>query len=154
MSEQTTVQTLSIQNIVNRVVRTVLRTPGIDRLAGRRLVTIHVVGHKTGRQFDVPVAYTRDGDDLLVGTSFPWGRNLATGVPVELQLQGRRRTADVTVYTDRDDVVDLYRLMCRDNRQFAKFNEVRLQVGEPDVADIEKAWRGGARVFRLSLRER
>ncbi|WP_226995682.1 hypothetical protein [Gordonia phthalatica] len=44
-------QTLPVQGMVNRVVRTVLKAPGLRSLAGRRLVTIEVIGRKTGRRF-------------------------------------------------------------------------------------------------------
>ncbi len=66
-------QTLALQGLVNRVVRAVLRTPLVSRLAGRRLVTVYVVGRKSGRRYAVPVAYTRHEADLLIGTPFGWG---------------------------------------------------------------------------------
>ncbi|WP_226995681.1 hypothetical protein [Gordonia phthalatica] len=68
-------------------------------------------------------------------------------------LQGVRRAADVVVYSEREDVVALYRQICRENRQFATLNEVRLDDrGEPDPSDLEQAWQDGARVFRLTPR--
>jgi len=54
----------------------------LSRAAGRRLITLYVVGRKSGKRYSVPVAYTRDGDTLVVGTPFAWARNLRTGEPV------------------------------------------------------------------------
>ena len=143
-------RTLAFQGVANRVVRGVLRTPLLGRLAGSRLLTIYVVGRKTGRRFAVPVAYTRHEDHLLVGTPYPWARNLRTGEPVDIRLKGRRRTADVTVVTDEAGVVADYTVIARGNRQFAGFNNITLaDDGEPDAADVHRCWAAGARTVRL-----
>lgn len=146
-------QTLRMQRLVNRVVRTILRTPVLSRLAGRRLVVLEVVGRRSGRRFEVPVAYTRLGEVLLIGTPFAWGRNLRTGVPVTIRLRGRRRVADVEVLTGEDDVVAAYAVMARDNHQFAGFNRIGLdEHGEPVAEDLHHAWAAGARAIRLTPR--
>jgi deazaflavin-dependent oxidoreductase (nitroreductase family) len=143
-------RTLAFQGAANRVVRGVLRTPLLSRLAGARLITIYVVGRKTGRHFAVPVAYTRHNESLLVGTSFAWARNLRTGDPVDVRLKGRRRTADVTVVTDEAGVVADCAVIARGNRQFAGFNNITLdESGEPNTADLHRCWAAGARTLRL-----
>src|SRR5580704_9249051 len=101
-------QKLAAQGLANRVVRGMLRTPLLSRAAGSRLVTLYIVGRKSGRRYTIPVAYTRDKDDLLIGTPFGWGRNLSTGEAVAIRLKGRRRLADVEVYTDERAVTDAY----------------------------------------------
>ena len=146
-------QTLAMQGLANRVVRGLLRTPLLSRAVGGRLVTIYVVGRKSGRRYTVPVAYTRQGDDLLIGTPFGWGRNLRAGEPVQIRLKGRLRQADVQVYKDEADVTRAYAAMCRDNRQFAKFNKIGLDAsGNPEPGDLHLAWMAGARAFRLTPR--
>ena len=81
------------------------------------------------------------------------GRNLRTGVPVEVRYKGSRRTADVLVHTDEDSVVEDYAVMARDNHNFARFNKIGLgDGGVPDPADLRLAWAAGARSFRLTLR--
>jgi F420H(2)-dependent quinone reductase len=143
-------RTLAFQGAANRVVRGLLRTPLLARLAGARLMTIYVVGRKTGRHFAVPVAYTRHNEYLLVGTSFAWARNLRTGEPVDIRLKGRRRTSDVTVVTDEAGVVADYTVIARGNRQFAGFNNIALSdAGEPNPADVHRCWETGARTLRL-----
>lgn len=143
-------RTLAFQGVANRVVRGVLRTPLLSRLAGARLITIYVVGRKTGRHFAVPVAYTRHDEALLVGTSFAWARNLRTGDTVDVRLKGRRRTADVTVVTDEAGVVADYAIIARGNRQFAGFNNITLdESGEPNTADLHRCWAAHGRTLRL-----
>jgi hypothetical protein len=143
-------QTLVAQRTVNALIRALLRTPLLCRLADRRLLTVYLVGRKSGRRFAVPVAYTRHDGALLVGTPFGWGRNLRTGEPVEIRLHGRRISAAVTVVTDEAGVVEGYATMARDNHAFAGFNKIRIDdAGEPDPNDLYLAWAAGARVFRL-----
>jgi hypothetical protein len=78
-------QTLPFQRLANSVVRALLRAPLIGPAMGGRLVTLFLVGRRSGRHYDIPVAYTLDGQDLLIGTPFGWGRNLRTGEPADLR---------------------------------------------------------------------
>jgi deazaflavin-dependent oxidoreductase (nitroreductase family) len=142
---------LAVQGLVNRIVRGLLRAPLLCRLVGKRLITIYVVGRKSGRRYTVPVAYTRDHGALLVGTPFGWGRNLRTGEPVTIRVKGKRRSADVQVVTDEAAVVEAYAVMARDNHQFAKFNQIGFDPdGHPDPTDLHLAWAAGARAIRLT----
>lgn len=146
-------QTLTMQGLVNRINRGLLRTPLVSRLVGRWLLTVYVVGRKSGRRYAVPVVYTRYDGDLLVCTPFGWGRNLRSGEPVAIRLKGRRRLAGVQVLSEEDDVVDAYGAMARDNHGFAKFQGIGLDpAGNPVPADLHLAWAAGARAFRLTPR--
>jgi len=141
------------QGLANRVVRGLLRLPLVSRGIGSRLITVYVVGRKSGRRYTVPVAYTRHDGVLLVGTPFAWGRNLRTGEPVNIRLKGKLRPADVEVITDEAGVVENYAVIVRDNHNFAKFNQIGFdQDGNPKPADLRQAWAAGARVFRLTPR--
>ena len=152
-SPQPTAQTLAVQGFANTIVRGLLRTPGLSRIVGRRLVTVYVVGRKSGRHYAVPVAYTQKGDALLIGTPFPWGRNLRSGERVDIRLKGQRRPADVEVFTDEAGVAEQYTIMSIDNSQFARFNKIRIDPeGHVNAADLHAAWAGGARAFRLTPR--
>jgi deazaflavin-dependent oxidoreductase (nitroreductase family) len=135
------------------MIRGLLRLPLLSRVLGKRLVTLYVVGRKTGRHYAVPVAYTRVDEGLLVGSQFPWARNLRTGEPVDIRLAGRRRPADVRVLTDETGVVEHLAVMARDNHQFAKLNRIALDPrGEPLPEDLHLAWAAGARVAELTPR--
>jgi deazaflavin-dependent oxidoreductase (nitroreductase family) len=150
---ETRAQTLPLQNLVNQVMRGLLRTPLLCRLVGKRLITLYVIGRKSGRRYTVPLAYTRRDAVLLVGTQFAWVRNMRTGEPVDLRLNGRRRRADVEVLSDEADVVEHFAAMARDNHQFARFNKIGLDpAGNPSAADLRLAWAAGARAVRLTPR--
>jgi len=146
-------QVMAVQKVANSIVRTLLHTPGVSSGMGKRLLIINVTGRKTGKKYSVPVAYTANEGALLVGTPFAWARNMRTGEPVEVVLQGKRRQADVQVISDEDGVVAAYEVICRDNRQFAKFNNVGLGPdGAPEADDLHAAFAAGARAYRLSPR--
>jgi deazaflavin-dependent oxidoreductase (nitroreductase family) len=141
------------QRLVNLLVRGLLRTPGLSRIIGTRLVTLYVVGRKSRQCYSVPVAYMAQGDDLLIGTSFGWGRNLRTGELVAIRLRGKRCWADVQTYTKESEVVSAYAHMARVNPTFAKFNSIRVgEDGEPDRDDLRLVWQSGARALRLTPR--
>jgi hypothetical protein len=72
-------QTLLRQGPVNLVVRGLLCASLLGRLLRRRLVTVCVVGRRSGRHRAVPVAY-------ILGTQFSWARNVRTGDPVQVGL--------------------------------------------------------------------
>lgn len=145
--------TLAFQGAANRVVRLLLRTPLLARLVGARLVTLYVVGRKSGKRYTVPVAYSRHEGALLFATEFRWARNLRTGEPVDIRFKGRRRPADVVVTTDEAGVVADYAFLARDNHQFARFNRIALDAtGEPDADDLRKCWAAGGRSVRLTPR--
>lgn len=144
---------MALQGVANRFVRGLLRAPGISRGIGKRLVTLYVVGRKSGKHYTIPVAYTQDGDSLLIGTPFGWGRNLRTGEPIDIRLQGKLRKADVEVFKAEPEVTAAYATMCRDNRQFAKFNKIGFDSGgNPNPDDLHAAWVSGARAYRLTPR--
>jgi len=144
---------MALQSVANRVVRGLLATPLVSLGIGQRLITLYIVGRKSGRRYTIPVAYTRHDDVLLVGTPFAWGRNARTGESLDVRLKGKRQSADVEVVTDEAGVVELYGVIARDNHNFAKFNKIGLSKdGEPDPEDLHQAWAAGARVLKLSPR--
>lgn len=145
-------QKLKMQSWVNRILRGLLGTPLVCRVIGKRLLTLYIVGRKTGRRYVLPVAYVRDGDALLIGTPFGWVRNLRTGEPITVRFKGRKRVADVRVYADEPDVVAKFGKMASENHQFASFNRIGIDpAGNPDPTDLHLAWAAGARAVRLTL---
>jgi deazaflavin-dependent oxidoreductase (nitroreductase family) len=140
-----------MQGLVNSFTRMALKTPGVAKGIGQRLILLHVVGRKTGKHYDIPIAYMEHDGKVLVGSPFGWVKNLHTGDELDVHLKGERRTTDVEVVADEDRVVELFRLMCRDNHAFAKFNNIHLDdKGEPAADDLHAAYGYGARAILLT----
>ncbi|WP_246284196.1 hypothetical protein [Gordonia asplenii] len=153
MSSTGSVKTMRFQNGVNVIMRAALRTPGLSRLVSRKLVTLYVVGRKSGSVYEIPVAYTPYEGKLLVATPFAWGKNLRTGESIDIQFQGRRRTADVEVIADHPGVAKMYGVIAKGNKQFAQFNGIGYTPdGDPDPGDLKRIAAQGARAFLFSPR--
>ena len=135
------------------MVRGLLRTTGLSRITGSRLATLDAAGRKSGRRYTVPVSYLAQGDDLLIGTSSGWARNLRAGEPVAVRFKGKIRLADVQTLTAEPDVVTAYAHMAAANPAFARFSRVHVdQDGNPSHRDLHLAWAAGARVIKLTPR--
>ncbi len=87
----TTVPSWTPPKWVNSMMTAMLRTPGLQRLLGRRTALLTVTGRKTGKRYTTPVTYFREEDTVLVVTRRvrTWWRNLDTNREVELRLAGR-----------------------------------------------------------------
>ena len=147
------VRTMRAQGLVNLVVRGLLRTPGLNRVIGSRLITLYVAGRKSGRRYTVPVSYLAQGDDLLIGTSSGWARNLRAGEPVAFRFKGKIRLADVQTLTAEPNVVTAYAHMAAANPAFARFSRVHVdRDGNASHRDLHLAWAAGARAIKLTPR--
>ncbi|MFD6451649.1 nitroreductase/quinone reductase family protein [Nocardia sp. NPDC055165] len=144
----------SFQSQLNTLIRGLLKVPVLSGIVGKRLATLHVVGRRSGAVYDVPVAYTVHGGDLLIGTALrPWVKNLQGGAQVRLSRGGAPETFTATVYTDEQHVLELFAVIARDNEQNAKFNGIGyLPDGEPSKADIYQTWQQGGVVIGLTPR--
>ncbi len=94
-------------------------------------MTLYVTGRKSGRRYVIPVAYTRQDGDLLIGTPFGWGRNLRSGEPVTIRLRGRLRQADVQAYRDEAEVTRAYAVMCERQPQLRAVQPDHHRPGRP-----------------------
>jgi deazaflavin-dependent oxidoreductase (nitroreductase family) len=80
--------------LVNPVVSAVLRSPAHRVLSGSYLL-LQYTGRRSGRRRELPVAYARDGERLLVVAGRPqgkrWWRNFRGPHAVEVIVAGERR---------------------------------------------------------------
>jgi len=80
-------------HLANPVLRPLLRSPAGRRL-GTRLALVRYRGQHTGRVYELPVQYARDGSRLWVLPGSPehktWWRNMRDGIDVDLILAGNR----------------------------------------------------------------
>lgn len=90
--DATTVPSGTPPEWANRMMRRMLRTPGLQRMIGQGVALMTVTGRKTGREYVIPVSYYRDGDTVLVLTKRfrTWWPNLEANPDVELRLAGKQ----------------------------------------------------------------
>jgi len=82
-----------MNRVANPFVSALLRSP-LHAVISRRVMLITVYGRKSGRRFSTPVEYRWVGGKVEV-RSFrgrTWWRNLGADRPVEMLLQGHKRT--------------------------------------------------------------
>ncbi|MFI9503119.1 nitroreductase/quinone reductase family protein [Nocardia sp. NPDC052566] len=146
--------TMSRQRTVDKAVRTLLRTPGLSKLIGSRLLTLRLVGRKTGKHYEIPVAYTRHGDHLLIGTrQWPWVKNVKPGTPIDVSMGGKPQPYDPIVHTGEAEVMRLFEIVAKDNRKNAEFNGIGYNAdGTPNKADLYQTWKQGGVVIELTPR--
>jgi deazaflavin-dependent oxidoreductase (nitroreductase family) len=86
---------------VNPVVREVLRSKQLHRLASKNLILLTVTGRKSGRSYTVPVTrHERPDGALVVSAAGGWRHNLQDGAEARVTLDGRERPAHVAVEHD------------------------------------------------------
>jgi hypothetical protein len=87
--------------IANAVMRPLLRSP-LHGLVSRNVMLITFTGRKSGRTYTTPVGYAREDDTLITSTlrSNRWWKNLVGGVPVTLDVQGKRLNGKADVVLD------------------------------------------------------
>jgi deazaflavin-dependent oxidoreductase (nitroreductase family) len=81
-------QTPTIPPLVNKTMQFVLRSP-IHGLVSKSVLLITFTGRKSGKIYTTPVSYSRSGDQVTIFTHATWWKNLRSGTPVTLCIQGR-----------------------------------------------------------------
>ena len=78
-------------SLSGRLVLGILRSR-VHGLADLSLIGLRVRGVRSGREFELPVMYARDGGDLIVAVSHSerkrWWRNLRKAAPIDVLVAG------------------------------------------------------------------
>jgi hypothetical protein len=87
-------------HLANPVLRPLLHGPAGHQL-GRHLALIRYRGRRTGRSYELPAQYTRNGDRVWILPGAPgrktWWPNLRGGAQVDLVLAGHEHHGHATV---------------------------------------------------------
>jgi hypothetical protein len=86
---------------MNLPIRALLRSP-LHGIASGSLCILHHRGRRSGKAYEIPLSYTRDGSlvRLLSSHNTRWWMNLLDGpTPVELEIAGRRHAGVARVQT-------------------------------------------------------
>lgn len=78
----------TIPPFVNNAMKFVLRSPG-HWMVSKSVLLISFTGRKSGKIYTTPVSYSQSGDQVYIFTHAAWWKNLHSGAPVAIRLQGR-----------------------------------------------------------------
>lgn len=85
--------------ILNPTLKFLLRSP-LHRAMSGGMMLLYFTGRKTGKRYDIVLAYHEEGGKLYTFSSSPWSRNFIGGAPVTLRLRGEMVPATATVVDD------------------------------------------------------
>jgi deazaflavin-dependent oxidoreductase (nitroreductase family) len=91
------------KRFLNQFPKAILRSP-LHSLMSRRFLLLSFQGRKTGRRYQLPLAYLRRNGNVIMTTDSGWWRNLKGGRPVQLQLTGRTLKGTAWAVTDDAEV--------------------------------------------------
>jgi hypothetical protein len=92
--------------IGNKIMVPLLRSRAGAKMHGLALLAF--TGRRTGRRYEVPVAYHEIDGQGLVFTASPWRVNMRDGRDVDVTTEGRTRRMHAALVEDRDQVASVY----------------------------------------------
>jgi deazaflavin-dependent oxidoreductase (nitroreductase family) len=81
-------QTPTVPPIVNSAMKFVLRSP-VHGMVSKTIALITFTGRKSGKSYSTPVSYSQNNEQVNIFTHAVWWKNLRSGAPVTLRIQGR-----------------------------------------------------------------
>lgn len=141
-----------LMRLVNVPMRALLRLPFSTPLSGA-LMLVSFTGRRTGKRYQQPVSYVRDGDTLLTPGGGKWKLNLREGQPVRVRLRGRDVLARPELIQDVDEVERLLLRMVAVNPRVTAFVPILGEDGKIDRSKLEAAVAYGFRIIRWHLDE-
>ena len=135
-----------MNKIVNPLVLLILRSP-LHKLMSDTLLIITCYGHKTGREYSLPVQYAQAGNTIYIVPGNPqqktWWRNLKEAAPVRLALRGQTLAGNAVVLkpgTDAEAILAGFSLYLRRFPALIKYHNIHVESdGNFNVADLRLA---------------
>jgi hypothetical protein len=91
--------------LFNAPVAAIMSAPRLGARLRRSVTLITYTGRRSGRTFNIPVAYRRRGEELEIAANLPdaktWWRNfVGEGAPISLTLDGAERAGHAVAHRD------------------------------------------------------
>jgi hypothetical protein len=91
--------------LFNAPITALAASPRFGALLRRSITTVTYTGRRSGRTFNIPVAFRRRGDEIDIVANMPdaktWWRNfLGEGAPMSLTLDGIERSGHAVAHRD------------------------------------------------------
>lgn len=130
----------TVPPFVNHAMSLVLRSPG-HGLVSKTVLLITFTGRKSGKTYTTPVSYSQTGDQVTIFTHADWWKNLRSGMPVTLRIQGREfRGLAEPVAKDKQAIADALSAHLRKVTGDARYYGVTFDDHRnPRAEEVEKA---------------
>ncbi len=113
----------AIKRALNKVPAALLRSP-LHGLMSKRFLLLTFNGRKSGKRYDIPVAYARDGDAFSMTTDSRWWKNLrgesGVGVPVRLRVRGKEYEGVGESITNEGEVTRVLKLLLEEQPGYGR----------------------------------
>jgi hypothetical protein len=131
---------VSVYRFINPAMNRLLRSPW-HGLMSRRIMIVSYHGRKSGRPYQTPVSYDRDGDTVYCFTNGRWRFNFRSEAQAELRIRGQDYPARGAIYDgDQDQQVAIMSHYFKAVPQDKKFYGVRCDSeGEPIRSQVIQA---------------
>jgi deazaflavin-dependent oxidoreductase (nitroreductase family) len=133
-------QATTVPPFVNHAMKFVLRSP-IHGMVSKTVLLITFTGRKSGKSYTTPVSYSQNGDQVYIFTHAAWWKNLSSGMPVTLRIQGREfRGLAEPVAVDKQAIADELAAHLQKVPSDARYYRVTFdEHGNPRAVEVEKA---------------
>ncbi|NOK61289.1 MAG: DUF385 domain-containing protein [Chloroflexi bacterium AL-W] len=131
--------------LLNPIMRGILRSP-LHGLQSNHTLILNLTGRKSGKQYNVPGSYTRQGNLLRCFTEREnkWWRNLQRNIPLTLLYKGRRVQGVVAtvLVDDHQHIANRLAEHVQQVLRDVKFHGIRWDaLQQPNMADVARAAR-------------
>ena len=131
---------MTIYSIINPAINYLLRSPWHRRLS-KRIMTVSYLGRRTGKHFEVPVSYYRNGSAVYCFTNGQWRHNFNAETAATLRIAGTAYPARGKVFDgEHGEQIDLMSAYFKAVPQDKKFYGIRCGIdGELVRSQVEQA---------------
>jgi hypothetical protein len=128
-----------IMPVVNTMVRLILRSP-LQGLLNQTMLLLTYTGRKSGKRYQIPLGYRREGNRVILVAGNPWWVNVAHGAAVTLWLAGEELQGFALPVAEKAQAAAALTALIERMPHLAKMYDVTLtQAGQPDQASVEAA---------------
>lgn len=126
--------------MVNRVMKTILRTPLLHRMMSKQLMLLTFTGRKSGKTYTTPVGYFRTGETITVLTKRfrKWWHNFEQPAPVTMRIRGKLVTGRAESLTDPETIIPIMDHLMREHPREAAIFGVETVDGQPDPDSLRE----------------
>jgi len=126
---------------MNKLMTLALKTPLLHRAISSQILLLQWTGHKSGKSYQTPVGYVRDGDTLTILTKRfrRWWHNFEQPAPVQVRVAGQTYKARATALTDVDTIAPIIADVIHERPREAEIFDINmLDETTPDMASVRE----------------